>query len=218
MKSYYQGWHAQNYNRQWHTFTEQTLVAVLSSLEKVVLPRQQDHQLRILDVGCGTGVLLRRLSARFPDAELYGVDASPDMLEQAQRLLKDVPHIHLKAIQVGLSEQGDLPFAADSFDLITCTNTFHYFSNPVAMIQGWRELLVHSGMIVLEDYVLRSSPFPWSAFEWMIRLYDPQHIRLYSLHDAQVFSQEAYLQVLQARRFPIDLFCQGWVLLLQRDS
>jgi len=35
---------------------------------------------RVLDVGCGTGVLLKQLTEQFPEAELYGVDSSADML------------------------------------------------------------------------------------------------------------------------------------------
>ena len=35
---------------------------------------------RVLDVACGTGVLLRKVLDRVPDAEAYGVDASADML------------------------------------------------------------------------------------------------------------------------------------------
>ena len=38
----------------------------------------------ILDVGCGTGRLLRRLAVLFPTAELVGADAASGMIEQAQ--------------------------------------------------------------------------------------------------------------------------------------
>lgn len=51
MKSDYRGRRARTYNRQWHTFTECTLVAVLPMLEKAVLFQQRNHHLRILDIG-----------------------------------------------------------------------------------------------------------------------------------------------------------------------
>ena len=38
----------------------------------------------VLDVGCGTGQLLRRASERFPGAELVGVDPAPGMVGYAQ--------------------------------------------------------------------------------------------------------------------------------------
>ncbi|GAC1459546.1 MAG: methyltransferase domain-containing protein [Ktedonobacteraceae bacterium] len=214
MKSYYQSRHAQNYNRQWHTFTERTLAAVLPSIEKAVLSQQRDHQLRILDVGCGTGSLLRRLADHFPDAELYGIDASEHMLEQAQHALVDTPQSHLAQVEIGSGKLVNLPFAPSSFDIITCTNTLHYFTDPVATLRELQERLVPLGQLVIEDYMLRSFPLPWNAFECVIKLYDPQHVRLYPPSSIQSISQQLGLQVLHAHTFPIDFFCRGWVVLL----
>ena len=46
----------------------------------------------------------------------------------------------------------------------------------------------------------------------MIKYYDPQHIRLYTLSEAQALCRDAGFQVVLAKPFQIDLFCQGWVL------
>src|SRR6266480_1928226 len=62
--------------------------------------------------------------------------------------------------------------------------------------------------------LMRGFPFPWKAFEWAIKLYDPQHVRLYTCSDAQSLCRQAQFQVLHTQVFPIDLFCQGWALLL----
>ena len=48
----------------------------------------------ILDVGCGTGRLLRTASERFSSARLEGVDAAPQMVEQATRLMPTGAPIH----------------------------------------------------------------------------------------------------------------------------
>jgi trans-aconitate 2-methyltransferase len=40
---------------------------------------------RIADLGCGTGDLTRLLLQRWPEAEVWGVDRSPEMLERARR-------------------------------------------------------------------------------------------------------------------------------------
>jgi len=39
---------------------------------------------RVIDLGCGTGRLTERLRARWPHAEIAGLDSSPAMLEQAR--------------------------------------------------------------------------------------------------------------------------------------
>src|SRR5947209_19294664 len=84
---YYTGQTAQAYNRQWCTFTARTLDATwrvidFSALES--LAADGARQPCVLDVACGTGILRRRLAERLPNAEIYGVDASADMLEQAR--------------------------------------------------------------------------------------------------------------------------------------
>lgn len=170
--------------------------------------------LRILDAACGTGLLLAQLARLLPSADLYGVDASQAMLTQAMVQLGDRPHLHLLQASLTEGETAGLPYAPASFDLITCTNTLHYFADPMGTLQGLRRLLVPTGHLVIEDYVLRGFPFPWKALEWMIKLYDPQHVRLFTCSDVQSLCRQAHLQVMRAQTFPIDLFCQGWALLL----
>lgn len=60
---------------------------------------------RLLDVGCGTGVLLEALSASVPDAQLSGADPSPEMLEVARKRLG-------KAVFLKESHAESLPFPA----------------------------------------------------------------------------------------------------------
>src|SRR5215472_11183387 len=45
------------------------------------------HPRAILDVGCGTGKLLRAASVAFPESRLDGVDAAPEMVRVAQALV-----------------------------------------------------------------------------------------------------------------------------------
>ena len=110
MKTYYNSKRAVSYNRTWRAFSEKTLAATCSVIDLTRLRNFDEKHFRvprILDVACGTGLLLQQLARLIPHAELYGVDESGDMLAQARLLLENYPGIHFtkaalgKALQLG---------------------------------------------------------------------------------------------------------------------
>src|ERR1700733_5163581 len=98
MKTYYRGKRAAFYNQTWKTFSARTLTETCACIDLTQLQKAlsvQKHVPRILDAACGTGLLLQRLGQLIPDAALYGVDESQDMLAQTHLLLLNDPRIHL---------------------------------------------------------------------------------------------------------------------------
>jgi ubiquinone/menaquinone biosynthesis C-methylase UbiE len=82
---------------------------------------------RVLDVGCGTGYLLRQLAARAPEAaELAGVDPAPAMIEVAQARANDD---RLRFL-VGAAEQ--LPYPGATFNLVVSTTSFDHWADQRA--------------------------------------------------------------------------------------
>lgn len=210
MDTYYTGKHATSYNSTWQTFSQKTLVATLSAIDIAGLQQKMSTQgrvLRILDVACGTGLLLEQFSRLFPQAELYGIDASQDMLTQAACLLQGHPTVSLVQTSLASGETANLPYPPAFFDLITCTNTLHYFNDPLALLKKCQHQLALGGQLVIEDYVLRGFPFTWKAFERAIKTYDSQHVRLHTLAKTQIWCQQAGFQVVHTQTFHIDLFC-----------
>jgi SAM-dependent methyltransferase len=61
MSIYYTGKHAQHYNARWHTYTVRTLEetkAIIDIATLRLVPERQGRGPRVLDVACGTGILL----------------------------------------------------------------------------------------------------------------------------------------------------------------
>jgi ubiquinone/menaquinone biosynthesis C-methylase UbiE len=105
---------------------------------------------RVLDVGCGTGLLLRELAARVPGAiSLTGIDAAPGMVEQAtgQAPATDprLSYLH------GTAE--DLPFPAGAFDLVISTTSFDHWADQAAGLAECRRVLAPGGHLVLTDVI-----------------------------------------------------------------
>jgi ubiquinone/menaquinone biosynthesis C-methylase UbiE len=221
MSTYYTGKRAQHYNTRWYTYTARTLeetwvmidISALRSIQK-----RLGRCPRVLDVACGTGILLQRLLAQLPDVEAYGVDVSEDMLAQAQIALKDLPNVHLERVKIGAGETAGLPYAQETFDLITCTNALHDMPEPTGMLAGLRRLLAPGGQLVVEDFAPREPRFFWTAFEWLLWQLEGSPVRAYTLSEAQSLCQQAGLRVAKGKVFAVGWLWHGWVLSAYRTS
>jgi ubiquinone/menaquinone biosynthesis C-methylase UbiE len=106
----------------------------------------QPHPRRILDVGCGTGYLLRLLAGRCRDAvEFAGVDPAVSMVDAA-RLAADDPRI---AFAVGWAE--DLPYPDHRFDIVVSTTSFDHWGDQRAGLADCTRVLVENGNLIIAD-------------------------------------------------------------------
>ena len=70
------------------------------------------HQ--VLELGCGTGLIIEELAKRKPGVPITGVDLTPEMLAIAQNRLKDFHNVKLQqqnVCQLKLDQQHDLAFS-----------------------------------------------------------------------------------------------------------
>lgn len=113
------------------------------ALEKInhILEHTTLHKgLRILDVGCGTGVLEQYLLAYSP-AHITGIDISPRMIEQA-RAKYTVPTVDFRSMDV-------MDLKDEQFDYIIAYSVFPHFEYPGKLIAHLAELLVAGGELVI---------------------------------------------------------------------
>jgi SAM-dependent methyltransferase len=95
---------------------------------------------RIADIACGTGILAARIQNELQPDEVYGVDMSDGMLEQARA--------RSAAVQWRRGPAEQLPFADGSLDAVVTTSAFHFFDQPAAM-REFHRVLVPGGLAVV---------------------------------------------------------------------
>jgi len=109
---------------------------------------------RVLDVGCGTGALLRELSRRATSAEeLVGVDAAAGMVAVARARLEGGTRA-----RVEVAEAESLPFDDDSFDVVVSTLSFDHWADQQRGLAECARVLRPRGTLVLVDLF---SPLLW---------------------------------------------------------
>ncbi len=103
---------------------DESMVRNLSAQAEAIWPQEEPifarhpplEGARVLDVGCGTGEIVARLAARFPQASFVGVDLEESHLERARvRCAAFGPRVRF--------QRGDalaLSFPAAEFDLVVC--------------------------------------------------------------------------------------------------
>ena len=126
------------YDRRWADYLQRSTDELLRLLDL----RAGD---RLLDVGCGTGVLLDQISRRGSVVCLYGIDPSSGMLRRARQRLADRAHL----IQ---GEGAALPFADRSFGTVVSTSSLRYWPDAG---DGFREIarvLQPKGRLLLLDW------------------------------------------------------------------
>jgi len=101
-----------------------------------------DDGMRILDVGCGTGALLKRLCmGRNIDA--YGIDAEESMIAVATNQCPDY------SIRQAKSEQ--IPFGDGYFDILTACMAYHHFSDKAGFAREASRVLKPGGVLYIAD-------------------------------------------------------------------
>jgi trans-aconitate 2-methyltransferase len=87
----------------------------------------QSRPKRVLDIGCGPGALTATLLLQWPDAEIHGIDSSPEMIDRALR----------RGLSRRLSfELADITeWAADQpFDLVLSNACFHWIEDHAGLL------------------------------------------------------------------------------------
>ena len=97
----------------------------------------------LLDIGCGTAYLIDMLSKE-KNAEYVGLDLSSEMIKQANsKSIKNATFIEGKS--------DELPFKDNTFDVVTCSQSFHHYPDTDKAMKEAYRVLKSGGIYILSD-------------------------------------------------------------------
>ena len=122
--------------------------------------------LRIVDVGCGTGEITRRLAALYPQARLLGIDILEENLARARAMTRDDSastgdgDTEDGRVEYQLGDAFHLPLPDASVDLLACRHVSQAVPDFRTLLLEFRRVLAPGGRLHLlsEDYGMLHFP------------------------------------------------------------
>ena len=180
---------AASYDVRWKRYIDDS---VRATLERI----QISPAARVLDVGCGTGALLRQLMHDRPGLHCSGLDASQGMLEQARQ------HLPKADLREGFADA--LPWPSAEFDLVASCNAFHFFPDRTQALREMARVLKPDGLLVITDWC--DDYLICRACDLYLKLRSPAHrSALGSRACRQLLGDDAWKQV------EVDCYKISWL-------
>lgn len=132
--------------------------ALLDELEVELVKKYATSQMSLLEVGCGTGLILKKLASCVKEAK--GVDLSKGMLELAKQ----------KGLDVTQGSATQLPFADESFDLVCSFKVLAHVEKIEQALFEMNRVLKPGGILIAEFYN------PWSLRYLVKKIKKPTYI------------------------------------------
>lgn len=179
---------ARHYERRWQYYVE-------ASVRETYRRLHPWRKAWILDVGCGTGLLLDRLREERSGSRLVGVDACGAMLQVARdRRSEGVAWIE------GLAEA--LPFADERFDVVLSTNAFHFIRRPSAALREFSRLLRPGGWLYITDWC--DDFWACRICDFFLRRFSASRVRTYGSKECAELLGQANFVGVRVERYKIS--------------
>lgn len=106
---------------------------------------------RLLDLDCGTGLLLEQIYSKYPDVKASGFDYSLERLSRARERLGKY------GTELAFGQAVQLPYPDNTFDVVVSTTTFHHYHQPAKVLSEVFRVLKKGGRFIVADTYLNAS-------------------------------------------------------------
>lgn len=136
---------------------------------ELILKNYPDREspLKLLDVGCGTGTFAAMLGET--DLPIHPIGF--DMAEMMCRLGHEKAKLRglEKTVHFITGDSEHLPFADGSFDIITCSNSFHHYPHQEHVLAEMNRILKPGGSVIIIDGY-RDNVLGWFIFDVCVEM------------------------------------------------
>ena len=159
------------------------------------------RNLAVVDAGCGTGELCRRLTDR--GARVAGIDLCGGLLARAKSM---VPEAGLAR-----ADAQALPFGTARVDLATSVLVLHYLEDPALALAELARVLRPGGRLIVCDRICSADPVLRAAQIGVERLRNPLIRRILSSEELEGLLQDAGFEITHQIEFRRAESLEAWV-------
>jgi trans-aconitate 2-methyltransferase len=167
-----------------------------------------EHPARVIDLGCGPGNSTALLAARWPNAELEGIDSSAEMIAQARAL--NFPARWTEADIASWVPNG-------SYDVIFSNATLQWLPHHAHLLPRLVSHVAKDGFFAFQ--VPRNFTEPCHTLIHDVAALEPWRAKLTTVRDWwNVLAPEAYFEILEPFASSIDIWETRYVQVLEGDD
>ena len=162
-----------------------------SDLDRLIDIAQPQAHWQALDIATGGGHTALKFAPHV--AHVVASDLTPRMLERARRHIAD--DNGARNVSFREADAEDLPFDADSFDLVTCRIAPHHFPDAQRFVQECARVLRSGAVLILQDQLLPDDDDAARFVDDFERQRDPSHNRAFQEADWMTMCENAGVTV-----------------------
>lgn len=125
---------------------------------------------RVLDAGCGRGVISRKLASRYPQATVSAIDLNAEGQERNQKI---AGHMGLSNCHFIFADLTQLE-TEGQYDLVVSVDNLEHIGDDLGVLRGLNRAMQDGGILVVHvpHYYRR-----WPMFKWTRNFDVPGHVR-----------------------------------------
>jgi ubiquinone/menaquinone biosynthesis C-methylase UbiE len=179
--------YASIYDERWRRYLEETIERTVRSVGEV-------DGLSVLDVGCGTGLLISALRTRGTPSLTLGVDLSSEMIEVAAGAPGKVGFWTL-------ADAAKLPIRDRSFDLVVSSSSMHHWPAPSAAFEEMFRVLRPGGRLVVSTW--RRDSWFFFPLAVLLKRVDSSIERIYTSGEVEQVARVAGFRIERVKRYRV---------------
>lgn len=166
--------------------------------------RANKKKLRVLDIGCGGGGIVRALKNTFPEIEFFATDISSEAIKQGKANTKGVVFVKADALA--------LPFEKNYFDFIYMNSVLDHLEKPEKAVEEVFRVLKKNGVYVAVTPV-ESSLYNIHGFLSLLKLFRAH--RLKYLGHIHSFNKKSIKELIEGKGLKVKSISFDWLYLSQ---